>query len=57
MTDKNDRESRVAITPSSGRGRRPYVAPKLRYLGSVRSLTLGGTSGTRRDVKKFTFRP
>lgn len=25
--------------------RRPYRAPKLRHLGSVRELTLGGTMG------------
>ena len=25
--------------------RRPYRAPKLRHLGSVRELTLGGTNG------------
>jgi hypothetical protein len=31
----------AAAAPS----RRPYAAPKLRHLGSVRELTLGGTSG------------
>ncbi len=25
--------------------RRPYAAPTLRYLGSVRDITLGGTKG------------
>ena len=25
--------------------RRPYAAPTLRYLGSVREITLGGTKG------------
>ena len=58
MTDKNERESSAANTPAeSGRAqRRPYRAPVLRYLGSVRSLTLGGTSGARKDFPKFTFR-
>jgi hypothetical protein len=30
-------------------GRRPYKAPKLRKLGSVRELTLGSTMGGRQD--------
>ena len=29
--------------------RRPYRAPKLTYLGSVRELTLGATAGKRFD--------
>ena len=57
MIDNNVRGSKAALTPGTDPVRRPYSAPKLRYLGSVRSLTLGGTSGNRQDIKKFTFRP
>src|SRR5512140_2986331 len=60
MTDKNERESSAAVKPAEGGRQRPlrlpYRAPVLRYLGSVRSLTLGGTSGTRKDFPKFTVR-
>ena len=38
--------------PSS---RLPYRAPTLKYLGSVRELTLGGTQGVRREGR-FTTR-
>ncbi len=49
MTDKNEQESSAALKPAEGGVRRPYRAPVLRYLGSVRSLTLGGTGGARSD--------
>lgn len=35
--------------PDSEAPRRPYKAPRLRQLGSVRELTLGGTMGGRMD--------
>jgi hypothetical protein len=56
MTDKNERESSAAVKPAEIGRKRPYRAPVLRYLGSVRSLTLGGTAGIRKDFPKFTFR-
>ncbi len=31
--------------------RRPYRAPTLKYLGSVRELTLGGTQGVVRETR------
>ncbi|MDF2692265.1 MAG: hypothetical protein K0S65_648 [Labilithrix sp.] len=36
--------------PDSQAPRRPYKAPRLRRLGSVRELTLGATSGGGMDV-------
>jgi hypothetical protein len=30
---------------AGGASRRPYSPPRLRHLGSVRELTLGGTAG------------
>lgn len=30
-------------TPSESAARKPYAAPRLRHLGSVRELTLGAT--------------
>jgi hypothetical protein len=56
MTDINEREKSAAMKPAENGRRRPYRAPVLRYLGSVRSLTLGGTSGNRKDFPKFTVR-
>lgn len=35
--------------PDSEVSRRPYKAPRLRRLGSVRELTLGGTMGGMMD--------
>lgn len=35
----------VAERSSSSEVRKPYAAPRLRCLGSVRELTLGGTKG------------
>jgi hypothetical protein len=37
--------------------RRPYRAPTLSYLGSVRQLTLGKTRGSHLDLPKASFRP
>lgn len=37
-------DPRVADVPLES-PRRPYSAPRLRHLGSVRELTLGGTAG------------
>lgn len=61
MTDKNDQMISAATKPTEAgvrqhRPRRPYQAPVLRYLGSVRSLTLGGTSGARRDFPLKNFK-
>lgn len=33
-------------SPETAPARRPYRAPQLRQLGSVRELTLGGTMGS-----------
>lgn len=41
-------EGTQAVDPMSATQPRPYEAPRLRHLGSVRSLTLGGT-GTQGD--------
>lgn len=38
-----DEASHVSAVPDAPR--RAYKAPKLRHLGSVRELTLGGTAG------------
>lgn len=40
---KDEREAAVSAEPRTPR--RPYHAPRLRQLGSVRELTLGATSG------------
>lgn len=37
-------------------GRRPYRAPALRHLGSVRELTLGGTFGVVEGAGTFAMR-
>lgn len=38
-------ETKSLATPEEQPARRPYRAPQLRQLGSVRELTLGGTKG------------
>ncbi|MCW5833044.1 MAG: lasso RiPP family leader peptide-containing protein [Labilithrix sp.] len=44
MTAKEEPENE-ALAPSAPVERRPYRAPQLKQLGSVRELTLGGTMG------------
>ncbi len=60
MTDKNEQVTSLAKQPAKmpaeGAVRRPYRAPVLRYLGSVRSLTLGGTAGSRKDFPAKNFK-
>jgi hypothetical protein len=41
-------------TASETPARRPYSAPRLRQLGSVRELTLGGTMGNSEGGGTFT---
>ena len=57
MTENHDRTDALAADGrSSPTGRRPYRAPQLKYLGSVRDLTLGKTSGRKFDTSA-TKRP
>jgi hypothetical protein len=44
MTDRPQLEQKVANEPEA-RERKPYRAPQLRRLGSVRDLTLGSKNG------------
>lgn len=48
MTD--DQHTTDAASQGSPKGRRPYRAPELKYLGSVRDLTLGKTAGKKFDT-------
>lgn len=42
-TQSNDTNTREPAAEASGK--KPYAAPRLRHLGSVRELTLGPTAG------------
>jgi hypothetical protein len=53
---KEQRTDTVDETPQSP-ARRVYRPPSLKYLGSVRELTLGGSSGKKRDGGGATRRP
>jgi hypothetical protein len=47
MAEQPKVETRVQVAGSGhGRERKPYVAPTLRRLGSVRDLTLGSVTGS-----------
>jgi hypothetical protein len=46
----------VSTVSEERRGRRPYRAPTLRHLGSVRELTLGGTFGVVEGAGTFAMR-
>ena len=57
MTRKlEDDTDKSSATSTVGQARRAYRAPRLRHLGSVRELTLGGSkgqfegAGTRKNV-------
>jgi hypothetical protein len=53
--DERTNEKDVTEAPSLARAaRRPYRAPTLKYLGSVRELTLGTSRGNRGDQPKGT---
>jgi hypothetical protein len=51
MTLKGKPENEVDVTADPPR--RPYRAPRLRHLGSVRELTLGGSKGPSEDGGSF----
>lgn len=55
MTRSGNAGDEKAMKPGSAQGsaRRPYRAPQLRYLGSVRELTLGGTMGAGEGAGTF----
>ncbi len=49
MTQKLENEAvgeNASATPRMSAAKRPYHAPKLKHLGSVRELTLGSSPGT-----------
>lgn len=52
MTLKGKSENEVDETAAPPR--RPYRAPRLRHLGSVRELTLGASKGPAEDGGTFT---
>lgn len=55
MVERPKIETRVKPTGSErGQERKPYAAPTLRRLGSVRDLTLGGTVGCQTETGKQT---
>ncbi|MDB4935132.1 MAG: hypothetical protein JWP87_2104 [Labilithrix sp.] len=45
-----------AAIPEEAERRRPYRAPKLRHMGCVRDLALGGASGMAEGAGTFTNR-
>lgn len=48
--ETKDVEHPAALAPQPGAtAKRPYRVPTLRFLGSVRDLTLGSTRGLRND--------
>jgi len=44
-TEKNTSNVDAAVKPTAEAPRRAYVAPQLRYLGTVRDLSLGSSAG------------